>query len=305
MREEVLYELALSFVPSLGPVGIKDLMQEMGSAKEVFYASKPQLQKVSGIGPIIAKNIKSTDYLALTEKEMKFCEDKHIDILSYFHSEHFPHNLKNCYDSPVILYHIGNVHSDKRLHVGIVGTRDASEYGKKVCVELVKTLAPYNPIIVSGLAMGIDFEAHRQALRSGLDTIAIVAHGLDTVYPREHYNIALEIVKQGAIITEFGKGIKPNRENFPARNRIIAGICNVIVVVEAKEKGGALITADIANSYGRDVFTFPGRIYDKRSAGCNNLIKQNVASIIIHPNDIVQALGLELKTPVSIQKSML
>lgn len=304
MDDEVLYEIALCSVPGLGPIGQKELIRKLGSAKKVFDAGIAKLKTVNGIGPVIANNIKSDNFIEHARNELMFCAKHKIEIYSYFHSINYPQNLKRCIDAPLILYKRGKINSDKRLHIGIVGTRDASDYGIRICAELVEALKDYNPIIVSGLAMGVDIEAHRKALKFGLDTIAVVAHGLDRVYPREHYNVAIDILNQGYIMTEFTTGVKPDRENFPARNRIIAGMCDAIVVVEAKLKGGALITAEIANSYGRDVFTFPGKVYDKRSQGCNALIKNNLASMLTSPQDIIDILQLSHIDFLPIQKKL-
>ncbi len=304
MCEEKVYEIALSMVPGLGPVGLKDLLSAFGSAKKVLESNAKKLQTVNGIGPLTAEKIKSSNFLEQAEAEIKFCDTHKINILSYFNDEHYPRNLKNCYDAPVILYHKGNVFTERRLLIAMVGTRAATEYGKQLCVELIQVLKQYNPVIISGLAYGIDVQAHKEALRAGLDTIAIVGHGLDSIYPKVHYDIAKEIVNQGAIITEFTKGVKPDRENFPARNRIIAGMCDVIIVVEAREQGGALITAELANSYQRDVFTFPGRIYDKQSKGCHYLLKQNIASILTEPADIIELLNLNIEKKPAIQKTL-
>lgn len=304
MCEDKVYEIALSMVPGLGPVGLKDLLAAFGSAKKVLDANVRKLQSVNGIGPLTAEKIRSSNFIEQAEKEIEFCENHKINILSYFNDSRYPKNLKNCYDAPVILYHRGNVFTEQRLLIAMVGTRAATDYGKHLCKELIRVLKDYNPVIISGLAYGIDVQAHKEALKAGLDTIAIVGHGLDSIYPKTHYDVAKEIVNQGAIITEFTKGVKPDRENFPARNRIIAGMCDVLIVVEAREEGGALITAELANSYQRDVFTFPGRIYDKQSKGCHYLLKQNIASILTEPEDIVQLLNLDIKQKTSIQKQL-
>lgn len=305
MCEDKVYEIALSMVPGLGPVGLKDLLKAFGSAKSVLNSNVRKLQTVNGIGPLTAEKIKSSNFLEQAEKEIHFCEQHKINILSYFNDHHYPKNLKNCYDAPVILYHRGNVFTENRLLIAMVGTRAATDYGKHLCKEVIRVLKEFNPVIISGLAYGIDVQAHKEALKAGLDTIAIVGHGLDSIYPKTHYDIARNIVNQGAIITEFTKGVKPDRENFPARNRIIAGMCDVLIVVEAREQGGALITAELANSYQRDVFTFPGRIYDKQSQGCNYLIKQNIASIIIEPEEIVQLLNLDINKKANVQKQLI
>lgn len=304
MCEDKVYEIALSMVPGLGPVGLKDLLAAFGSAQKVLDANVRKLQSVNGIGPLTAEKIKSSNFIEQAEREIEFCKNHKINILSYFNDNRYPKNLKNCYDAPVILYHRGNVFTERRLLIAMVGTRAATDYGKHLCKELIRVLKDHNPIIVSGLAYGIDVQAHKEALKAGLDTIAIVGHGLDSIYPKTHYDIAKDIVNQGAIITEFTKGVKPDRENFPARNRIIAGMCDVLIVVEAREQGGALITAELANSYQRDVFTFPGRIYDKQSKGCHYLLKQNIASILTEPEDIIQLLNLDIVQKSSVQKQL-
>jgi DNA processing protein len=304
MREDIVYEIALSMVPGLGPVGQKDLISSFGTAKKVLAANANMLQRVHGIGKLTAEKITSSNFLKEAQNEIDFCEKHKINILSFFQDDRYPKTLLNCYDAPIILYHRGNVFTEKRLLIAMVGTRAATDYGKHLCAELMQVLKEFNPIIVSGLAYGIDVQSHKEALKAGLDTIAVVGNGLDTIYPKVHYDIAKDIVNQGAIITEFTKGVKPDRENFPARNRIIAGMCDVLVVVEAREEGGALITAELANSYQKDVFAFPGRIYDKQSRGCNYLLRQNLATILTEPYEIVQMLNLELKKTKQIQPSL-
>lgn len=304
MCEDIVYEIALNMVPGLGPVGQKDLIASFGTAKKVLAANATALQRVHGIGKLTAEKIKSSNFLMEAQQEIDFCQLHKINILSYFHDNRYPKNLLNCYDAPIILYHRGNVFTEKRLMIAMVGTRAATDYGKHLCAEIIQVLKEFNPVIVSGLAYGIDVQSHKEALKAGLDTIAVVGNGLDTIYPRVHYNIAKDIVNQGAIITEFTKGVKPDRENFPARNRIIAGMCDVLIVVEAREEGGALITAELANSYEKDVFAFPGRIYDKQSRGCNYLIRQNLASIVTDPSEIVQLLNLEQKKLKNVQHSL-
>jgi len=290
------YKIALSLIPKVGPILAKRLIAYTGSPQAVFQESKNNLLKIPNVGEQLAKNIISKDYLEKAESELKFIEKYNIHAY-FFTDKSYPERLKNCEDSPVIFYSKGWVDFSHVKTLSIVGTRKPTEQGIDLCKKLIKDLAQTNDqlLIVSGLAYGVDICAHTTALEAGLKTIAVLGHGLNMVYPSIHRNIAEKIVTQGALVTEFKSNTKAIAGNFISRNRIIAGMADATVIVESGEKGGALITADIANSYNRDVFAFPGRVNDKYSKGCNQLIKSNKASLIESAADLEYLMGWEVQ----------
>ncbi len=294
--EHLQYKIALSLIPKVGPIIAKRLIAYTGSPKAVFEQNKQALLKIPNVGDQMANKIISKECLKKAEEEIKFIEKYNIRT-HFFTDDNYPERLKNCEDSPVIFYSKGNVDFSKVKTLSIVGTRKPTEEGLELCKKLVKDLAQSNDklLIVSGLAYGIDICAHTAALEAGLKTVAILGHGLNTVYPSIHRKIAEKIVSEGALITEFKSNTKAIAGNFISRNRIIAGISDATVIVESGEKGGALITADIANSYNRDVFAFPGRVSDKYSKGCNQLIKSNKASLIESATDLEYLMGWEVQ----------
>jgi DNA processing protein len=279
MTEEKVYQIALSMVPGIGDVNARKLVSYCGSASEIFQKNRNKLSGIPGIGTYTARAILNFKDFDRAEEEVKACEIADIDILFYTDKD-YPYKLKQAPDSPVILYYKGEHVLNTDKIVSIVGTRNATAYGKEFVEELVKGLQGHQALIVSGLAYGIDIHAHKMALASGLSTIGVMASGLDIVYPYAHKGIATEMTKSGGLLSETPLGIKPEAHFFPARNRIIAGLADAVVVVEAAERGGALITAEIANSYSRDVFALPGNLSRPFSKGCNNLIKQNKAHLI-------------------------
>lgn len=291
-EKELLYKIALTKVKGVGEKGIKNLIAYTGSPEAVFKETKRNLLKIPGFGANNVKMLKSSDALKLAEDEIKFISKNGIETFFYL-DDNYPLLLKECVDSPVMLYHKGNTDFCNKLLISIVGTRKVTRYGSEKCKQFISDLKIYNPVIVSGLAYGVDVISHKEALESGLNTLAVVAHGLDMIYPQRHRSVASGIVKNGGIITEYGFGTELHPSNFVQRNRIIAGISVATIVIESGVKGGALITADLANSYNRDVFALPGRISDKRSMGCNRLIKTNRAALIESVDDLVYILGLD------------
>lgn len=287
------YEIALSFVPGIGNVLGKKLVNFCGSAEGVFKENKRSLRKIPRIGEKILQTLSGKEALIRAEQEMKFIEKYQIKALP-FTSREYPSRLLNCIDSPLVLYYKGKEDLNQPKMISIVGTRTPTEYGKDICQKLVTELVDQQVFIISGLAYGIDTTAHRAALDKGLLTAGILGHGLDRIYPYLNKSLAEKMIHQGGLLTDFPSGTKPDRENFPRRNRIIAGMSDAVIVVEAAIKGGALITADIANSYNRDVFAVPGRIGDIYSGGTNELIKVNKASLIQSGKDIVYLLGWEI-----------
>ena len=284
MPEEKLLQLALTRVPGLGDILIKTLISYLGSAEAVFAAPVSKLLKVPGIGRQTARAIKNYDLKEAGEQLQKLIA-KNIKLLFYT-DKAYPYRLKNIYDAPALLYLSGNIDLNHPRMLAIVGTRNATSHGKKFVQEFVRELAAHNLVIVSGLAYGIDIEAHKAALKYNIPTIGVIAAGLDTIYPQVHTKYANEMLAHGGLLTEYPPGTALDPARFPARNRIIAGLTDATVVVEAALKGGALITADLASGYDREVFAVPGRWNDSYSAGCNQLIKTHIAQAIFSAEDL-------------------
>jgi DNA processing protein len=280
--------IALSMLKGIGPVNARNLVAYCGGVDAIFNDRrlKNTLEKVPGIGPKLIASITNKKILLEAEKELEYVRKNGLRMLFYLDPD-FPNRLKQCPDSPVLLYARGNADLDAAHMVAVVGTRTPTEQGKKLCVELVEGLSNIGATIVSGLAYGVDIVAHRTAVRSGISTIGCVAHGLDRLYPGEHATTAKEMMEHGALVTELPHGSPFAPGNFPARNRIIAGLSDCTVVVESGPKGGSLITTDIAGSYDRDVFAYPGRPTDTYSAGCNKLIQDNKAALVTSSKDVI------------------
>ncbi len=293
---ELLYQIALKQVKGVGDVTAKNLVAYCGSAGAVFKAKKEELLKIPQVGEYVAQFVLShrndIEIFKRAEQEIKFIEDEAITPL-FFTDARYPNKLKHCSDAPILLFYKGNADLNKEKIVAVIGTRNATEYGKQQTEKLMQGLATENILVISGLAYGIDICAHKAALQNKLDTIGVLAHGLDDLYPSVHTNIANKMVHQGGLLTEFLSQTNPDKENFPKRNRIVAGMSDAVIVVESKRTGGALITAEIAHTYNRDVFAFPGRAEEEHSAGCNMLIKRNKATLIEHAGDFLYAMGWE------------
>jgi DNA processing protein len=289
-EDQILYQIALTMIPNVGPVLARILLSYCGSLEAIFKLKASQLEKIPDIGPVTARSIARQKIFHLAEAELKNVLRKKVKVLFYLDDD-FPNRLKQCNDAPILLYFKGNMDFNKQRYLGIVGTRKATEYGKYLTEKLVEDCAGKDIVIVSGMAYGIDICAHKAALKYGLPTVGVMAHGLDRIYPPEHTEVARDMTRQGGVLTEYPFNTDPDRENFPSRNRIVAGLCDAIVVVEAAEKGGALITADIANSYSRDVFAFPGRTNDPYSLGCNKFIRDNRAGLISGASDLLRMMS--------------
>ncbi len=288
------YQIGLTLLPGVGDVLGKKLVAYCGGVEGVFKQKRAALEKIPGIGNKLVNAIISQNVLGRAEEEIIFIEKNNITPLFYLEKK-YPARLKHCTDSPIMLFHKGNTDLNTQKIVSVVGTRKATEYGKEMCERIIKELVSQDVLIVSGLAYGIDTCAHRVSLESGLKTIAVLGHGLDRIYPYLNRSLAEKIIDHGGLITEFISKTKPDRENFPKRNRIIAGLADATLVVEAAKSGGALITAEIANSYNRDVFSVPGRIGDTWSEGCNHLIKINKASLVQSAEDVKYIMGWQKK----------
>jgi DNA processing protein len=282
----LLYEVALTLVPGIGDVNGKKLVAYCGGAEAVFREKKKSLSKIPGIGEKTVDSILSQDVLSRAERELDFADKYGIRILYYLNSD-YPKRLQHCYDSPMVLYCSGYTDLNVAKIIGIVGTRNVTDYGKLMTDKIISELVDDDVMVVSGLAYGVDTCAHYASVKYGLKTAAVLAHGLHTIYPPVNRNLARKILDEGGcLLTEQISGTEPDRENFPKRNRIVAGMIDCLIVVESAAKGGALITAEIANTYDRDVFAFPGKIGDVYSEGCNKLIKENKANILTDVEDL-------------------
>jgi len=285
MNSDLLYKIAITLIPEIGDIVGKKLVSYCGSVEAVFREKKNFLMKIPGVGTHLANCIVNQNVLKRAEKEIKFIEKFKITPLFYL-DKNYPQRLKHCADNPIMLYYKGNADLNSQKIISIVGTRNATEYGKELCNTFIRDVSEMDILIVSGLAYGIDANAHKAALDNNLKTVGILAHGLDRIYPHLNKPLAGKMLNNGGLLTEFISDTNPDRENFPKRNRIVAGISDAVIVIESALKGGALITADIANSYNRDVFAFPGKIGDKYSEGTNNFIKTNRAALIQSAKDL-------------------
>jgi DNA processing protein len=294
MYPDLVYKISLTLIPNIGPVQAKLLLQHC-EAEEIFHAKKTFLEKIEGIGPVRAQSIKKFSDFKRAEEEISFIEKYKITPL-FVTDENYPKRLLNCYDSPTLLYYRGDANLNASRMVAVIGTRNNTDYAKQVTEKLVKELAGSNATVVSGLAFGVDAIAHKAALKNSLPTIGVLAHGLSQIYPAAHSLLARDMLKQGGgLLTEFSSQTKPDKHNFPNRNRVVAGMTDATIVIETALKGGSMITAELANNYNKDVFAIPGKITDLKSAGCNNLVKNNKAILVADLKDIVCTLGWQEK----------
>lgn len=279
----------------------KNLVSYSGSVESIFKQSKNKLLKVPGVGETLAKNIATFQDFDRVERELNFIQKKNITPLFYL-DDNYPKRLTECQDAPVLLYYKGNADLNASRIISVVGTRKATAYGKEMVEKIIGGLTGEGILVVSGLAYGIDIYAHKAALQNNLSTVSIMAHGLDQLYPWPHRSTASQMVEQGGLLTEFPSGTKPDAQNFPKRNRIMAGISDAVVVVESGTKGGAIITAEIANSYNRDVFAVPGDVGKRASEGCNFLIKRTKAALLDSAQELKDFMMWE-QQPQDIQTS--
>lgn len=306
-RSQTLYLIALSKLKGVGDVTARKLIAYCGGSEQVFKMKRSMLEKIPNVGKKIADTVIRQKVLQEAERELEFAVRNKVKVLSFL-DDAYPSRLKHCMDAPLILYKKGVADLNAPKMVSVVGTRNATGHGTQFTEQLVEAFAAQQITVVSGLAYGIDVAAHRAALKYGTPTIGCLAHGLDTIYPKLHANVAKEMVNDGALITELPTGSRPDRENFPKRNRIVAGMTDATIVVEAGAKGGALITAELANGYDRDVFAVPGRVNDTYSAGCLRLIKQHKAALITDANDVLRLMNWDLeekKQPQNNQSRLL
>ncbi len=291
MPTELEYQIALTLTPNIGCVAAKTLAQHFGNASDIFKAKQSTLAKIDGIGTVRASSIKEFNDFANCDDEIAFIEKHHVTPL-FLNDENYPKRLLNCYDSPSLLFYKGTANLNQSRIAAVIGTRKNSEYGKQLAAELMEMLATYEVLIISGLAFGIDTLAHREALKNKLPTVGVLAHGLHTLYPPENAKMAKQMVAEGGgLLTEFKSGEKPDKHNFPTRNRIVAGLADVTIVIETDVRGGSMITAELANNYNRDVLAFPGRSNDAKSRGCNELIRNNKAALVTCGQDVLEFMN--------------
>ena len=303
-HEELFYLLALQKVENIGDVVAKKLLSVFGTAENVFKAKSSEIQSIDGIGECRIKNLRSKVAFEEAESEMNYIEKNSITAISYLDSN-YPQKLLHCGDGPIVIFERGNLDLKKRKIISIVGTRQITSYGIDFCQKLISDLAPLNPVIVSGFAYGVDIVAHKAALDNDLQTIGVLAHGLNQIYPKTHKRYMSVMEYNGGFLTEFWSNSNPERENFVKRNRIVAGMSEATIVIESAEKGGSLITANLAHDYNRDVFAVPGRVSDKYSVGCNNLIKSQKAHVLTSAADLIYMLDWDLgKKTKSVQKQL-
>ena len=303
-EEEILALLRLQKTPMIGDIIAKKLIAHVGSATNIFKEKKQILQKINGIGKLTIQNLFDSSNQRLAELEFQYIKKNKIKY-SYFLDKDYPINLKHCIDAPILFFQDGTIDFSNDKIISIVGTRRMTNYGASFCEKLIDELAAYNPIIVSGFAYGIDICAHKRAIKNNLQTIAVLAHGLENTYPKAHKKYIHSVNKHGGFITEFFHNEAPQRENFLKRNRIVAGLSTATIVVESPSKGGSLVTADIANSYDRDVFAVPGRINDFMSQGCNDLIYRNKAHLLQSSEDIVKMLNWDISKTTTPEQTRL
>ncbi|RKS01132.1 DNA-processing protein DprA [Flavobacterium sp. 102] len=302
---ELFHVLALSRIDGVGDIVAKKLISHCGSAENVFKGKLKDLKAIDGVGDVLLRNLKNKIVFERAEQELQYIQNENIKVL-YFQNDDYPDRLKHCIDGPVLLFASGNFDFQNRKMISIVGTRQITSYGTEFCKKLIEDLAIFNPIIVSGFAYGVDIIAHQSAMENDLQTIGVLAHGLNQIYPKSHKKYVAKLEQNGGFLTEFWSNSNPEKENFVKRNRIVAGMSEATIVIESADKGGSLITANMANDYNRDVFAVPGRTTDKYSQGCNDLIKTQRANLITSAADLIYCLNwaLEVQETKSIQKQL-
>ena len=293
-ENDLLYTLALQHVPNIGDIIAKRLISNCGSAEAVLKEKKQNLLKIDGIGSVTISDLFKTHHLKAAEDEMVFINENDIKV-SCFKDNEYPEKLKHCIDGPILLFQTGKINLNNPHIISIVGARKITTSGIAFCENLVEQLAPFNPLIVSGFAYGTDITAHKAAMKHNLQTVACLAHGLNQIYPKVHKKYMVDMEKKGGFFSDFWSTDIFDKRNFLKRNRVIAGLSEATIVIESAEKGGSLVTADIAGSYNRDVFAVPGRTTDSQSIGCNNLIKHQRAHMLTTPLDVPYILNWELE----------
>ena len=304
-EEKLLAVLRLQKSKAIGDILAKKLIVNVGDVSQIFKEKPAFLQKINGIGAHAIKHLFDVENLKKAEQELAYITKNNINY-TYFLDDDYPKNLQNCIDSPILMFTDGAINLKNERLISIVGTRNMSSYGRDFVNQLIESITAFNPVIVSGFAYGVDICAHKAAIKHNLQTLAVLAHGFEMIYPKVHKKYIHQVNENGGFFTEFWSDEQPLRENFLKRNRIVAGISQATIIIESAEKGGSLVTADIANSYNRDVFAVPGRTTDVYSKGCNNLIKTNKAHLLSHPSDIIKLLNWDIQEKVTkpIQKQL-
>ncbi|MFG4000689.1 DNA-processing protein DprA [Flavobacterium aquidurense] len=302
--QDLFYLLALLKVDGVGDIMAKKMLMHCGNAENVFKTKINQIAAIDGVGSVLLKNLKDNSIFDKANRELEFIKSNDVKV-SFFQDQDYPERLKHCFDSPVLIFSSGNINLKNKKIISIVGTRQITSYGMEFCRKLIEDLAPLDPVIVSGFAYGVDIVAHQLAIDFNLQTIGVLAHGLNQVYPKSHKKYVAKIEENGGFITEFWSSSNPDKENFVRRNRIVAGMTEATIVIESADRGGSLITANLANDYNRDVFAVPGRVTDKYSQGCNNLIKTQKANVLTSAADLVYILNWDIENKEkTIQKQL-
>lgn len=303
-EQDLFYLLALQRIEGVGDIMAKKLLTHFGSAEAVFNTKPSQLAAIDGVGSVLLRNLKDKLVFEKATQELEFIKTNDINAV-YFQDEDYPERLKHCIDGPLLLFISGNINLKNRRIISIVGTRQITSYGTEFCRKLIEDLAPLDPVIVSGFAYGVDIVAHQLAMAHNLQTIGVVAHGLNQIYPKTHKKYVAKVEQNGGFMTEFWSSSNPDKENFVRRNRIVAGMSEATIVIESADRGGSLITANMANDYNRDVFAVPGRVTDKYSQGCNNLIKTQKANVLTNAADLIYILNWDIqKDSKPVQKQL-
>ena len=303
-EQDLFYLLALQRVEGHGDIMAKKLLTHCGSAEAVFQTKTNQLAVIDGVGSVLLRSFKDKTVFEKANLELEFIKSNCINAIC-FQDEKYPDRLKHCIDGPLLFFTSGTIDLNNRKIISIVGTRQITSYGAEFCRKLIEDLAPLNPIIVSGFAYGVDIVAHQLAMEHNLQTIGVVAHGLNQIYPKTHKKYVSKVEENGGFMTEFWSSSNPDKENFVRRNRIVAGMSEATIVIESADRGGSLITANMANDYNRDVFAVPGRVTDKYSQGCNNLIKTQKANVLTSAADLVYILNWDIQKEIKpVQKQL-
>jgi len=302
--QDLFYLLALLKVEGVGDIMAKKLLAHCGNAEAVFKTKTNQIAAIDGVGSVLLNNLKDKSVFEKANRELEFINANDINV-SFFQDENYPERLKHCFDSPVLIFSAGNINLKNKKIISIVGTRQITSYGTEFCKKLIEDLAPLDPVIVSGFAYGVDIVAHQLAMDYNLQTIGVLAHGLNQIYPKTHKKYVAAMEQNGGFITEFWSTANPDKENFVRRNRIVAGMTEATIVIESADRGGSLITANLANDYNRDVFAVPGRVTDKYSQGCNDLIKTQKANVLTSAADLVYILNWNIENKgKTVQKQL-
>nr|WP_294931543.1 DNA-processing protein DprA [uncultured Flavobacterium sp.] len=303
-EQDLFYLLALLRVEGVGDIMAKKLLANFGNAEEIFKTKTNQIAAIDGVGSVLLKNLKDKTVFEKANQELEFIHKNNIKV-SFFKDENYPERLKHCIDAPVLIFSAGNINLENKRIISIVGTRQITSYGVEFCKKLIEDLSPLDPVIVSGFAYGVDIVAHQLAIENKLQTIGVLAHGLNQIYPKAHKKYMSKMEENGGFITEFWSSTNPDKENFVRRNRIVAGMTEATIVIESADRGGSLITANLANDYNRDVFAVPGRVTDKYSQGCNQLIKTQKANVLTSAADLVYMLNWDIENKSKpIQKQL-